>query len=115
MAAVTDFLDGLLARRWGQITAVGSFLDPLADKVLINGMAVPLAMQGLVPPSLVALMLGRDVAIIAGVMCEKPITPPSLDLLLKPHKPSAPPSPHCMCCAVASRMPMWCPAPEHAG
>lgn len=76
VAAVTDFLDGLLARRWGQITAVGSFLDPLADKVLINGMAVPLAMQGLVPPSLVALMLGRDVAIIAGVMCDPSPNPP---------------------------------------
>ena len=40
VAAVTDFLDGWLARRWGQITAVGSFLDPLADKVLVNGMAI---------------------------------------------------------------------------
>ena len=44
-AAITDFFDGYLARKWKQITAVGSFMDPLADKVLVNGLAVPLAMQ----------------------------------------------------------------------
>jgi hypothetical protein len=64
-AAITDFFDGYLARKWQQITAIGSFLDPLADKVLVNGLAVPLAMQGMLPGSLVALICGRDLAIIA--------------------------------------------------
>ena len=57
-----------------QITSIGSFLDPLADKVLVNGMAVPLAMQGLLPPSLVALVVGRDLSIIAGVMYSRALT-----------------------------------------
>jgi cardiolipin synthase len=72
--AFTDFLDGHLARKWGQITAIGSFMDPLADKILVNGMMVPLAAAALVPWPLVALFLGRDVAIIAGVMYSRALT-----------------------------------------
>lgn len=72
--AATDYLDGYLARSWKQITAIGSFMDPLADKILVNGMAVPLAMQGLVPWPLVGLIIGRDVAIIAGVMYSRALT-----------------------------------------
>ena len=73
-AAITDFFDGYLARKWKQITAVGSFMDPLADKVLVNGLAVPLAMQGMLPGSLVALICGRDLAIIAGVLYSRALT-----------------------------------------
>lgn len=73
-AAITDFFDGYLARKWKQITAVGSFMDPLADKVLVNGLAVPLAMQGMLPGSLVVLICGRDLAIIAGVLYSRALT-----------------------------------------
>ncbi len=73
-AAITDFFDGYLARKWKQITAVGSFMDPLADKVLVNGLAVPLAIQGMLPGSLVALICGRDLAIIAGVLYSRALT-----------------------------------------
>jgi CDP-diacylglycerol--glycerol-3-phosphate 3-phosphatidyltransferase len=35
-AAATDLLDGYLARRWGQVTTIGTLLDPIADKLLIS-------------------------------------------------------------------------------
>ena len=65
-ASATDALDGYLARTWDQKTALGSFLDPLADKLLINGLAATMAGAGLVPVWLVALILGRDVSLLAG-------------------------------------------------
>ena len=36
LAAVTDWIDGYLARRWGQMTAFGAFLDPVADKLMVS-------------------------------------------------------------------------------
>ncbi len=36
VAAVTDLLDGYLARRWGQVTTIGTLLDPIADKLLVS-------------------------------------------------------------------------------
>ena len=41
-AAATDLLDGYLARRWGQITTVGTLLDPIADKLLISAALISL-------------------------------------------------------------------------
>ena len=40
-AAVTDLLDGYLARKWGQITTVGTLLDPIADKLLVSAASSP--------------------------------------------------------------------------
>jgi len=45
IAAVTDILDGYLARKWGQVTALGRVLDPLVDKVLVCGAFVLFAGQ----------------------------------------------------------------------
>ena len=67
-AALTDFLDGRLARRRGGAGSshLGTVLDPLADKLLLSSVAVVLAVRGLLPASLVAILVGRDVLTLLG-------------------------------------------------
>ncbi len=48
-------------------SVLGSFLDPVADKVLIGSVTVTLGVQGLLPPALVALIVARDACLMAGV------------------------------------------------
>jgi cardiolipin synthase len=64
-AGITDGLDGWLARRFGWSTRVGALLDPMADKVLLVTVYVAMGIAGLVPNWLVALVVGRDVLILA--------------------------------------------------
>jgi cardiolipin synthase (CMP-forming) len=63
-AALTDGLDGLLARRFRQITPLGAYLDPIADKFLLSGVYFFLAVIGSVPWWLVALIFGRDIFLL---------------------------------------------------
>jgi cardiolipin synthase len=63
-AAFTDFLDGLLARLSNGTSRVGLYLDPIADKVLLSGVFIALAIHGSVPLWYVALALGRDLALL---------------------------------------------------
>lgn len=60
VAAATDLLDGYLARRWGQITTVGTLLDPIADKLLISAALVSLVERHLTPAWIVVLIIGRE-------------------------------------------------------
>jgi CDP-diacylglycerol--glycerol-3-phosphate 3-phosphatidyltransferase len=62
-AAGTDLLDGYLARRWGQITTVGTLLDPIADKLLISAALVSLVQVRMVPAWMTILIIGREFAI----------------------------------------------------
>eukprot|EP00158_Paraphelidium_tribonemae_P001132 Partr_v1_DN24009_c0_g1_i3_m34698 putative cardiolipin synthase len=62
---ITDWLDGYLARRNNQRTALGSFLDPLADKTLMTTLTVSLSYTGAISPALGALIISRDVGLIA--------------------------------------------------
>src|SRR5579884_4475980 len=62
-AAGTDLLDGHLARRWGQITTVGTLLDPIADKLLISAALVSLVDIHRVPAWMVILIIGREFAV----------------------------------------------------
>jgi len=64
-AALTDGLDGLLARHFGQITPLGAYLDPIADKVLLSGVFLSLAAASRVPWWLVAVIFGRDLFLLA--------------------------------------------------
>src|SRR5262245_50176526 len=63
IAALTDFLDGYLARRRKQITTLGQLMDPLADKLLITAALVSLVQLDLAPAWMVAVILGREFAV----------------------------------------------------
>ena len=64
-AAITDSLDGMLARRRKAITKAGAYLDPIADKVLLSAVFIALAVRGDAPIWYVAIVLGRDALILA--------------------------------------------------
>lgn len=63
LAAGTDFLDGYLARKHRQITALGILLDPIADKLLICSALIALVELGLVPAWMVVIIVGRELAV----------------------------------------------------
>jgi CDP-diacylglycerol--glycerol-3-phosphate 3-phosphatidyltransferase len=63
LAAITDSLDGILARRRKQITAMGQLLDPIADKLLIASAFICLVELGAVSAWMVIIILGREIAV----------------------------------------------------
>jgi CDP-diacylglycerol---glycerol-3-phosphate 3-phosphatidyltransferase len=63
LAAFTDFLDGYLARKRGQITTLGILLDPMADKLLTSSAFISLVELGLVPAWMVVIIVGREFAV----------------------------------------------------
>lgn len=65
-AALTDLLDGLLARGTRTVTELGKVLDPLADRILIGGTIISLAASGALPVAGVALVLLRDIFLLSG-------------------------------------------------
>ncbi len=67
IAGTTDGMDGLLARKLGQQTTLGTYLDPIADKLLLSSSFVALGVAGQIPLWLVILVLSRDVIITATV------------------------------------------------
>lgn len=62
-AAATDLLDGYLARKWGQVTTIGTLLDPIADKLLISAALISLVQVRVVPGWMVILVVGREFAV----------------------------------------------------
>jgi CDP-diacylglycerol--glycerol-3-phosphate 3-phosphatidyltransferase len=64
-AAVTDWLDGYLARRLNQMSAFGAFLDPVADKLFVVGALIVLLFLGRVDPLVALIIIGREIAISA--------------------------------------------------
>ncbi len=63
LAAATDLLDGYLARRWKQVTTIGTLLDPIADKLLVSAALISLVQVQIVPGWLVVLLVGREFAV----------------------------------------------------
>ena len=64
-AAVTDWLDGWLARRLNQMSAFGAFLDPVADKLMVVGALIVLLHLERVEPVVALIIIGREIAISA--------------------------------------------------
>jgi CDP-diacylglycerol---glycerol-3-phosphate 3-phosphatidyltransferase len=62
-ASITDYFDGWLARQRGQITVLGKFLDPLADKLIVMSTLVMLVPLGRIPAWVVVLLLARELSI----------------------------------------------------
>ena len=63
VASLTDWLDGYLARRRNQVTAIGQVLDPLADKLLISATLISLVQLGLASAWMVGVIIGREIAV----------------------------------------------------
>lgn len=68
VAAISDGLDGYLAKRFGWTSYVGRVLDPIADKVLLVAAFLACAWQGLVPVWLAAAAIARDVMLVGGAV-----------------------------------------------
>ena len=62
-AALTDLLDGYLARRWKQVTTVGTLLDPIADKLLVSAALISFVEIRLLPGWMVILIISREFAV----------------------------------------------------
>jgi len=76
VAAVSDFLDGYLARAWKVVSRLGAALDPVADKLNMFVATLVLAWQGHLPIWLGAAIIGRDIVIVAGVVAYRVLIGP---------------------------------------
>ena len=65
VAAVTDWFDGFLARRWGQTSAFGAFLDPVADKLIVAAALILLVHLDRTSSLLAMIIIGREITISA--------------------------------------------------
>jgi CDP-diacylglycerol--glycerol-3-phosphate 3-phosphatidyltransferase/cardiolipin synthase len=65
LAAITDWADGWLARRWGQTSAFGAFLDPVADKLMVAAALIVLVWLERADAWLAMIIIGREIAISA--------------------------------------------------
>ncbi len=70
-AGISDVIDGIIARRWHQKTPLGTFLDPLADKLLMGSSFVTLSIFSLMPSWLTVVVISRDVVMVLGILVFK--------------------------------------------
>ena len=89
LAAVTDFVDGWLARKWGVVTVLGKFLDPLADKLIVMAALIMLIPLDRVPAWAVFMILAREM-VVTGL---RSIASSEMDLKGRPPSWPAGPSP----------------------
>jgi len=65
LAAITDALDGYLARRYGAVSKLGEFLDPVADKLMVSAALIVLIALGRVDSLVALVIIGREIAVSA--------------------------------------------------
>ena len=63
LASITDFFDGMIARKYNLITDFGKMIDAIADKILIDSLLVLLATIGFIHPAIAVVVLIRDIAV----------------------------------------------------
>jgi cardiolipin synthase (CMP-forming) len=68
VAAISDAVDGFLAKRFGMTTELGAYLDPLADKVLIVSIYLTLGISAVIPRWIVILVVSRDIMIVGAIL-----------------------------------------------
>jgi CDP-diacylglycerol--glycerol-3-phosphate 3-phosphatidyltransferase len=62
-AAITDYFDGYLARRYGLVSNLGKVMDPVADKLIVSSAFIMMTSLGWIPAWLVCIIIGRELAI----------------------------------------------------
>ncbi|QDZ19774.1 putative phosphatidylglycerophosphate synthase [Chloropicon primus] len=71
LAGFSDWLDGYLAKKKSQESSLGSYLDPLADKVLVTCLTVATGYKGLIDPTVCSIIIGRDVVLLGGAFLHR--------------------------------------------
>ena len=79
-AGVSDAIDGFIAKRFNARTALGRYIDPLADKALLVSVYVTLGLKGALPDWLVILVVFRDLLIIGGALLFHTLTDQTMRL-----------------------------------
>lgn len=64
VAGVSDYLDGYIARRWNQVSRLGTVLDPLVDRLYIAATIIGLALVGIIPWLIVSLLIARELLLL---------------------------------------------------
>jgi CDP-diacylglycerol--glycerol-3-phosphate 3-phosphatidyltransferase len=72
-AAITDYFDGYIARRFGLVSNLGKVMDPVADKLLVSSAFIMLTALGWVPAWMVCIIIGREIAVtgLRNIIAEK--------------------------------------------
>ena len=73
IAAITDYFDGYIARRFGLVSNLGKVMDPVADKLLVSSAFIMLTALGWVPAWMVCVIVGREIAVtgLRNIIAEK--------------------------------------------
>jgi CDP-diacylglycerol--glycerol-3-phosphate 3-phosphatidyltransferase len=82
LAALTDFLDGFIARRTNQMTRLGAMLDPIADKLLMSAAFISLVELGLARAWMIVIIIGREFAVsgLRSIAAQQGVTIPASPL-----------------------------------
>jgi CDP-diacylglycerol--glycerol-3-phosphate 3-phosphatidyltransferase len=73
LAAITDYFDGYIARKFGLVSNLGKVMDPVADKLLVSSAFIMLTALGWVPAWMVCIIIGREIAVtgLRNIIAEK--------------------------------------------